>query len=153
MALNGFLDIELSVKNPAELGAFWERHGLLRTTDGVYGTTDRSTIMTIKEGDHRHLSAMHLSCAHESDIADIARRLESLGVASRTTSTTLDRTDPVLGHSIRIEVTSSDMDRYARNQNVADAPGTTANVAIAEQTIHHGGAMLSRLELPLIPVG
>ena len=57
------------------------------------------------------------------------------------------------GHRIRIELTSSDMDRYARNQNVADAPGTTANVAIAEQTIHHGGAMLSRLELPLIPAG
>ena len=54
-------------------------------------------------------------------------------------------------HRIRIEVTSSDMDRYARNQNVADAPGTTANVAIAEQTIHHGGATLSRLELPVIP--
>jgi len=34
---------------------------------------------------------------------------------------------------------------------VADAPGTTSNVAIAEQTIHHGGARLSRLELPVIP--
>lgn len=55
------------------------------------------------------------------------------------------------GHRIRIEITSSDMDRYARNQNVADAPGTTANVAIADQTIHHGGARLSRLELPVIP--
>lgn len=55
------------------------------------------------------------------------------------------------GHRIRIEITSSDMDRYARNQNVADAPGTTANVAIAAQTIHHGGVMLSRLELPVIP--
>jgi putative CocE/NonD family hydrolase len=55
------------------------------------------------------------------------------------------------GHRIRIEITSSDMDRYARNQNVADAPGTTSNVAIAEQTIHHGGARLSRLELPVIP--
>jgi putative CocE/NonD family hydrolase len=55
------------------------------------------------------------------------------------------------GHRIRIEVTSSDMDRYARNQNVADAPGTTAHVAIADQTIHHGGVPLSRLELPVIP--
>jgi putative CocE/NonD family hydrolase len=43
------------------------------------------------------------------------------------------------GHRIRIEVTSSDMDRYARNQNVADPPGTTANVAVARQAIHHGG--------------
>ena len=104
MALNGFLDIELSVKNPAELGAFWERHGFVRTTDGVFGTTDRSTVLTIKEGDHRHLSAMHFSCASEADIANIAGRLESLGVASRTTSTTLDCTDPVLGHAVRIDV-------------------------------------------------
>lgn len=55
------------------------------------------------------------------------------------------------GHRIRIEVTSSDMDRHARNQNVADAPGTTANVAIAEQTIHHSGLWCSRLDLPVIP--
>ncbi|MBM5797029.1 MAG: CocE/NonD family hydrolase [Cyanobacteria bacterium K_Offshore_0m_m2_072] len=57
------------------------------------------------------------------------------------------------GHRIRIEVTSSDMDRHARNQNVADAPGTTANVAIAQQTIHHSGLMCSRLDLPVIPAG
>ena len=55
------------------------------------------------------------------------------------------------GHRIRIEVTSSDMDRYARNQNVADAPGTTANVAIAQQSIYHGAGYPSRLELPVIP--
>jgi putative CocE/NonD family hydrolase len=55
------------------------------------------------------------------------------------------------GHGIRIEVASSDMDRYARNQNVADAPGTTANVAIAKQTVYHGAAYPSRLELPVIP--
>lgn len=104
MALNGFLDIDLSVKNPAELGAFWERHGLRRTADGVYGTDQRPTVLNIKEGDHRHLSAMHFSTSHESDIADIARRLEGLGVASRTSSTTLECTDPILGHSIRIDV-------------------------------------------------
>jgi predicted acyl esterase len=45
------------------------------------------------------------------------------------------------------------MDRYARNQNVADAPGTTANVAIARQAIHHGAAYPSRLDLPVIPRG
>ena len=55
------------------------------------------------------------------------------------------------GHRLRIEVTSSDMDRHARNQNVADAPGTTANVAIAHQTIHHSGLRCSRLDLPVIP--
>lgn len=43
------------------------------------------------------------------------------------------------------------MDRYARNQNVADAPGTTANVAIARQTVYHSGNYASRLDLPVIP--
>jgi hypothetical protein len=57
------------------------------------------------------------------------------------------------GHRIRIEVTSSDMDRYARNQNVADPPGTTANVAVARQAVHHGGKYPSRLDLPVIPRG
>jgi putative CocE/NonD family hydrolase len=55
------------------------------------------------------------------------------------------------GHRIRIEVTSSDMDRHARNQNVADAPGTTANVVIAHQTVHHSGMWCSRIDLPVIP--
>jgi putative CocE/NonD family hydrolase len=55
------------------------------------------------------------------------------------------------GHRIRVELTSSDMDRYARNQNVADAPGTSAKVAIAKQVIYHGAGYPSRLELPVIP--
>jgi putative CocE/NonD family hydrolase len=54
------------------------------------------------------------------------------------------------GHRMRIEITSSDMDRYARNQNVADAPGTTANVAIAHQRIFHSVDYPSKLDLPLI---
>lgn len=54
------------------------------------------------------------------------------------------------GHRIRIEVTSSDMDRYARNQNVADEPGMTANVAIAHQKIFHDSDYPSKLLLPII---
>ncbi len=55
------------------------------------------------------------------------------------------------GHRIRVDVTSSDMDRYARNQNVAAEPGQTADVAIARQTIHHGGRYQSRVDLPVTP--
>jgi len=36
---------------------------------------------------------------------------------------------------------------------LADALGTTANVAIAKQVIYHGGPYPSRLELPVIPQG
>ena len=104
MALNGLLDVEISVKDPAALGNFWERRGLVRTADGVYGTPQRPTQFTFKEGDHRHLSALHLSCANERDIADIKARLASIGVESTTTSTSLRCTDPVLGHGITIDV-------------------------------------------------
>jgi putative CocE/NonD family hydrolase len=55
------------------------------------------------------------------------------------------------GHRIRMDVTSSEMDRYARNQNLAEEPGRAAYVAIARQTIQHGGRYPSRLELPVIP--
>ena len=54
------------------------------------------------------------------------------------------------GHRMRIEVTSSDMDRYARNQNVADPPGMTANVAIAHQKIFHDNEHPSKLDLPIV---
>jgi catechol 2,3-dioxygenase-like lactoylglutathione lyase family enzyme len=104
MALNGLLDIELSVPDPAALGGFWERHGLLRTADGVYGTADRPVQLRIAESDHRHLSELHLSCEHERDLADIATRLADLGVDAVVDGTTLRCIDPVLGHTVRIDV-------------------------------------------------
>lgn len=55
------------------------------------------------------------------------------------------------GHQLRLEVTSSEFNKWARNQNVADAPGLTANTQVADQTIYHGGAYLSHLTLPVIP--
>lgn len=104
MALNGLLDVELSVPDPATLGGFWERHGLLRTSDGVYGTAARPVQLTIAEGDHRHLSRLHLSCEHESDLAAISGRLARLGVDSAVSGTTLRCVDPVLGHEVVIDV-------------------------------------------------
>ena len=54
------------------------------------------------------------------------------------------------GHRLRIEITSSDMDRYARNQNISDPPGITANIAIAHQKIFHSDKYPSSLSLPII---
>ncbi|MDW3217146.1 MAG: VOC family protein [Acidimicrobiales bacterium] len=104
MALNGLLDIELRVPDPAELGDFWERRGMQRSADGVYGTVDRPVQLRIAEGDHRHLAELHLSCAEEADLAAIAARLDTLGVAATTADTTLTCTDPVLGHTVVIDV-------------------------------------------------
>jgi catechol 2,3-dioxygenase-like lactoylglutathione lyase family enzyme len=105
MALNGFLDIELSVPNPDELVEFWERRGMVRTADGVLGTADRPVQMQVTEGGYRHLSALHLSCASESDLVDIAGRISAMGVESEIEDTRLTCIDPVFQHRIVIDVT------------------------------------------------
>jgi catechol 2,3-dioxygenase-like lactoylglutathione lyase family enzyme len=106
MALNGLLDIELSVPDPTPLAEFWLRRGMVRTDDGVLGTVDRPVQLRLAEGTHRHLSSLHLSCEHERDLADIAARIGALGVASTVVDTRLTCTDPVFGHEVIIDVTA-----------------------------------------------
>ena len=55
------------------------------------------------------------------------------------------------GHQLRLEISSSEFSKWARNQNVADAQGMTDNTQIADQTIYHGAAELSHLVIPVIP--
>ena len=55
------------------------------------------------------------------------------------------------GHRIRVEVSSSNFPRYARNQNTDKPFGTSTDVNVAHQTIYHDAAHASRLILPVIP--
>jgi len=104
MALNGLLDIELAVKNPQELKDFWLKNGLIADASGALGTADRKKQISIVEDTYRHLSAMHLSCENESDLALISRNLTDMGVSSVIQGTTLTCIDPIFGHQILIEV-------------------------------------------------
>ena len=104
MAINGLLDIELSVPNPSDTFDFWIRRGMTRTRSDVLGTADRPVQITVKEGSYRHLSTLHLSCDSEADLASLSARLTDLGVPSSIAGTTLTCTDPVFGHSIVIDV-------------------------------------------------
>ena len=104
MALNGLLDIELSVPDPTALASFWERRGLIRTADDVLGTADRPVQLRVTEGTYRHLSMLHLSCETEADLAVIACRIGDLGVESTIEDTTLRCVDPVFGHRVVIDV-------------------------------------------------
>jgi catechol 2,3-dioxygenase-like lactoylglutathione lyase family enzyme len=106
MGLNGLLDIELSVPDPAVLADFWARRGLVRHGDGVLGTADRPVQLRVAEGAYRHLSELHLSCAAEQDLVDIAARIGDMGVTSTIEGTTLRCVDPVLGHRVAIDVGS-----------------------------------------------
>jgi len=104
--LNGLLDIELSVPDPTELTEFWERQGMVRTSDGVLGTTDRPVQLRIAEGTYRHMSEMHMSCATEQDLAEIAARIGEMGVASTIAGSRLTCIDPVFQHRVVIDVTA-----------------------------------------------
>jgi catechol 2,3-dioxygenase-like lactoylglutathione lyase family enzyme len=106
MALNGLLDIELSVPDPAGLVEFWQRLGMSLTSDGALGTADRPVQLRVAEAGYRHMSALHLSCESERDLGDIAGRIGAMGVISTVTDTNLTCIDPVFGHRIVIEVTA-----------------------------------------------
>lgn len=55
------------------------------------------------------------------------------------------------GHRIRLEVSSSNFPRYARNQNTGLPLGSSAEIRKAQQTIYHDSEHPSRLILPVIP--
>jgi putative CocE/NonD family hydrolase len=55
------------------------------------------------------------------------------------------------GHRLRLEVSSSNFPRYARNQNVGRPLGTSPECQTAQQTIYHDRDRPSHLVLPVIP--
>ncbi|MFH1268530.1 MAG: CocE/NonD family hydrolase C-terminal non-catalytic domain-containing protein [Planctomycetota bacterium] len=55
------------------------------------------------------------------------------------------------GHRIRLDVSSSNFPRYARNQNTGLPLGTSALVKKAQQTVYHDARRPSCLILPVIP--
>ena len=56
------------------------------------------------------------------------------------------------GHRLRLEISSSNFPRYARNQNTGLPLGTSAEIKTATQTIFHDAQHPSHLLLPLIPI-
>lgn len=54
------------------------------------------------------------------------------------------------GHRIRLDVTSSDFPNYDRNHNTAADQNADAEMAVAQQSIHHGGRWASKIVLPVV---
>ena len=55
------------------------------------------------------------------------------------------------GHRIRVDITSSHFPQFDRNPNTGEPFGTSAQVKVAHQTIHHSGSRPSHILLPVIP--
>lgn len=54
------------------------------------------------------------------------------------------------GHAIRIEISSSNFPKFDRNLNSAAPMHTARAAAVAQQTVFHGGGMLSCVHLPVM---
>ena len=103
MSIDALLDVTLAVPDPETLARFWQRHGLC-CVDDVLGTVDRPVQMRLVEGPYRHLAALHLGCTFEADLAEIAARLDALGVPATIAGTTLTCADPVFDHEVVVDV-------------------------------------------------
>ena len=55
------------------------------------------------------------------------------------------------GHSIRVEISSSNFPRYNRNLNTGNPIATDTEIRTANQTLYHGAENPSHLTLPIIP--
>ena len=54
------------------------------------------------------------------------------------------------GHRIRVHVTSSHFPQFARNLNNGEPYGTSTEMVVAKQTIHHSNSQASHIVLPVI---
>jgi putative CocE/NonD family hydrolase len=55
------------------------------------------------------------------------------------------------GHRIAVQIASAAFPKYDRHPNTAAPLGTSAELAVAEQTIYHDAAHPSAIILPVIP--
>jgi putative CocE/NonD family hydrolase len=55
------------------------------------------------------------------------------------------------GHKLRIEISSSNFDRFARNLNTGAEFGMTSEMTSATQSIYHTEEYPSHITLPIIP--
>jgi predicted acyl esterase len=55
------------------------------------------------------------------------------------------------GHRIRIEVTSSNFPKFARNLNTGGANETGTEMEVARNQVHHSGSSPSYILLPVVP--
>ena len=56
------------------------------------------------------------------------------------------------GHTIRVDVMSSDFPQFDRNPNTGEVFGSSLKVRVAKQTIHHSKAKPSHIVMPVVPL-
>ena len=138
MPLHRLLSIKVGVPAPPDLDTFYDEIGL-RGGDGKWGTADSPDQIEIVESPYRQLRELRVGCEGEQDLADIAGRLDHLGVPSRNTGGRLHLTDPLNGWDIVVEPapaleTSADPKRLVNGPAERPRRGERAEVTVERQT-------------------
>jgi len=94
MALHRLLGIDLGVPDPATLDDFYREIGFVGEK-GSWGPESAPGQIVIEEAPYRQLLEMRVACEGEEDLAEIAGRLEGLGIASEQSEGRLTVPDPV----------------------------------------------------------
>jgi uncharacterized protein len=55
------------------------------------------------------------------------------------------------GHRLRVEISSSEFDRYDRNLNTAALPGESSEIVVAHQSVFHDATRPSHVRIPVLP--
>ncbi|MEI8148041.1 MAG: hypothetical protein WCG62_03060, partial [Actinomycetes bacterium] len=137
MALTDLIDIELAVPNPSELEEFWNRRGLLTTGGGRLGTPERESQLRLTESDYRHVSQMRIATETQEDLVRIAASLQQMGAVVELGDGWLESIDPVIGHSVRVEVAHNNplppiAPRELNGPGRLDRPNRRSEAAIRE---------------------
>jgi catechol 2,3-dioxygenase-like lactoylglutathione lyase family enzyme len=132
MPLHDLVDLQLRVPDPDALVRFWTGRGLVDRGDGVLGTDERPSQLRVAHGSFRHVADLRLACDTERDLRDIASRLTSLGIAAILTDGRLQVDDPLLDHTVTIDVVARGSREVgaltAPRERVMNRPGATDRV-------------------------
>lgn len=127
MALHRLQAIRIGVADPSAQAGFYDEMGLVTSDGSLFDSPDGGTQIHVSEAPFRRLFGVDLGVDNESDLADIAARLTTLGAPHTLASGELTCVEP---HT-RIEFRIRPMSRLRQAPTIAEpynSPGSGSRV-------------------------
>ena len=102
MALHRLLGIDIGVPDPQTLDDFYRHIGFVGS-DAGWGPAESPDQIAVKEAPYRQLLEIRLACHSEADLAEIAGRLDGIGIDHETADGKLIARDPVNQFRVTVE--------------------------------------------------
>jgi catechol 2,3-dioxygenase-like lactoylglutathione lyase family enzyme len=102
MALHRLLQIEIGVRDPAQLADFYQEIGL-SGAGSTWGGAEQPDQVVVVEAPYRQLRSIRVACEGEEDLSAAAKALDELGAKYTAGEGRLQLTDPINGWDISVE--------------------------------------------------